>query len=153
MVQWFFFIHWLHTLRWRHIKRDGISNHQPHDCLLNCLFRLRLKETSKLCATGLCAGNLTVTGKRASNVENVSIWWCHHDVKINQQLLWIYCQHQLMWLCWIVLTQWGWDNMAAISQMTLSNTISLMKMLEFWSNFHWSSFLRVQSIIFKHWFR
>ena len=23
------------TLHWRHNKRDGVSNHQPHDCLLN----------------------------------------------------------------------------------------------------------------------
>ena len=26
---------------WRHNGRDGVSNHQPHDCLLNCLFRRR----------------------------------------------------------------------------------------------------------------
>ena len=25
------------TLLWRHIGRDGVSNHQPHDCLLNRL--------------------------------------------------------------------------------------------------------------------
>ena len=25
----------LYSLNWRHDKRDGISNHQPHDCLLN----------------------------------------------------------------------------------------------------------------------
>ena len=33
--------------------------------------------------TGLCAGNSPVTGEfhaqRASNAENVSIWWRHHD--------------------------------------------------------------------------
>ena len=23
------------TLQWRHNERDGVSNHQPHDCLLN----------------------------------------------------------------------------------------------------------------------
>ena len=32
--------------------------------------------------TGLCEGNLPVTGElpaqRASNAENVSIWWRHH---------------------------------------------------------------------------
>ena len=54
----------------------------PHHCLINCLFRSRSKKTSKLCITGLCAGNSPVTGEfpaqRASNVENVSIWWCHH---------------------------------------------------------------------------
>ena len=28
--------------------RDGVSNHQPHDCLLNRLFGRRSKKTSKL---------------------------------------------------------------------------------------------------------
>ena len=44
------------TLRWRHNGRDSVSNHQPHDCLLNRLFRHRSKKTSKLRVTGLCAG-------------------------------------------------------------------------------------------------
>ena len=34
--------------------------------------------------TGLCVGNSPVTGEfpaqRASNSENVSIWWCHHEL-------------------------------------------------------------------------
>ena len=25
-----------YSLQWRHNERDGVSNHQPHDCLLNC---------------------------------------------------------------------------------------------------------------------
>ena len=29
---------------WRHNDRDGVSNHQPHDCLLNCLFRRRSRK-------------------------------------------------------------------------------------------------------------
>ena len=33
------------TLRWRHNKRDGVSNQQPHHCLLNSLFRRRSKKT------------------------------------------------------------------------------------------------------------
>ena len=45
------------TLHWRHNDHDGVSNHQPHDCLLNCLYRRRSKETSKLRVTGLCVGN------------------------------------------------------------------------------------------------
>ena len=45
-----------HTLPWRHNGRDSVSNHQPHGCLLNRLFRRRLKKTSKLRVTGLCAG-------------------------------------------------------------------------------------------------
>ena len=71
------------TLPWRHNGRDGVSNHQPHHCLLNGLFRRRSKKTSKLRVTGLCAGNSPVTGEfpaqMASNAENVSIWWRHHE--------------------------------------------------------------------------
>ena len=37
--------------------RDSVSNHQPHYCLLNRLFRRRSKKTSKLRVTGRCAGN------------------------------------------------------------------------------------------------
>ena len=70
------------SLLWRHNWCDGVSNHQPHDCLLNRLFRRRSKKTSKLRVTGFCAGNSPVTGEfpaqMASNAENVSIWWRHH---------------------------------------------------------------------------
>ena len=45
------------TLHWRHNDHDGVSNHQPHGCLLNRLFRRRSKKTSKLHVTGLCVGN------------------------------------------------------------------------------------------------
>ena len=45
------------TLRWRHNDHDRVSNHQPHGCLLNRLFRRRSKKTSKLRVTGLCVGN------------------------------------------------------------------------------------------------
>ena len=69
-------------LYWRHNDHDGVSNHQPHGCLLSPLFRRRSKKTSKLRVTGLCAGKFTGTGKfpaqRANNAENVSIWWRHH---------------------------------------------------------------------------
>ena len=72
------------TLRWRHNERDSVSNHQPHDYLLNRLFRRRLKKSSKLRVTGLCVGNSPGTGEfpaqMASYAENVSIWWRHHDM-------------------------------------------------------------------------
>ena len=71
------------SLQWRHNEHDGISNHQPHHCLLNRLFGRRSKKTSKLRITGLCVGNSPGTGEfpaqMVSNVENVSIWWRHHD--------------------------------------------------------------------------
>ena len=71
-------------LQWRHNGRDSVSNHQPHDCLLNRLFRRRSKKTSKLRVTGLCEGNSPGTGEfpaqMASNAENVSTWWRHQEV-------------------------------------------------------------------------
>ena len=58
-----------------HNKRDGVSNHRRHDCLLNRLFTRRSKKTSKLRVTGLCEGNLPMTGgfssQRSSNAEKV----------------------------------------------------------------------------------
>ena len=70
------------TLRWRHNDHAGVSNHQPHGCLLNLLFRRNSKKTSKLRVTGLCAENSPGTGEfpaqMASYAENVSIWWRHH---------------------------------------------------------------------------
>ena len=68
-------------LRWRHNGLDGVSNHQPRDCFLNCLFRRRSEKISKLRVTGVCTWNSLVTGEyspqMASNAENVSIWWRH----------------------------------------------------------------------------
>ena len=69
------------SLQWRLNGHDGISNHQPHDCLLNRLFGRRSKKTWKLRITGLCAGNPPIgelSAQRASNAENVSIVWRHH---------------------------------------------------------------------------
>ena len=47
------------------------------------LVRRRSKKTSKLHVTGLCVVNSPVTAEfsaqMASNAENVSIWWGHHD--------------------------------------------------------------------------
>ena len=53
----------------------------------------------------------------------------------------------------MMLTHWSWDKMNTISQTTLSNAFSWMKMLEFRLRFHWSLFLRVQQTKFQHWFR
>ena len=65
------------TLQWRHNGCDGVSNHHPDGCLLNRLFRRRSKITSKLCVTGLCAGNSPVTGEfpaqMASDAEMFSL--------------------------------------------------------------------------------
>ena len=70
------------SLRWRHNDHAVVSNHQPHGCLLNRLFRRKSKKTSKLRVTGFCVGNSPGTGEfpaqMASYAENVSIWWRHH---------------------------------------------------------------------------
>ena len=69
--------HSQYSLRWRHNGRGGVSNHQPHDCLLNRLFRRRSKKTSTFRVTCLCAGNSPGTGEflaqMASNAKHVSI--------------------------------------------------------------------------------
>ena len=88
------------SLQWRHNRRDSVSNHQPHDCLLNRLFRRRSKETSKLRFTALCAGNSPVTSEfpaqMASNAEK-----CFHLMTSSWMT---YCKCQ----CWLVF---NWNLM------------------------------------------
>ena len=73
-----------YSLQCRHNGVDGVSYHQPYDCLLYRLFRW-YKKASKLRVTGLCVGNSPVTGEfpaqMASNTENVSIWWRRHAIQ------------------------------------------------------------------------
>ena len=75
------FFRWI-SVRWRIKVGDGVLSHQPHDCSPKHLFRRRSRKASKLRVTGICEGNSPVTGEcsaqRASNAENVSIWWHHH---------------------------------------------------------------------------
>ena len=70
----------LSSLQWRHNEGGSVSNNQRLHCLLNCRIS---KKTSKLRITDLCVGNSPVTGEfpaqKASNAENVSIWWRHHN--------------------------------------------------------------------------
>ena len=90
----------LASLQWRHNEHDSVSNHQPHDCLLNRLLRLRSKKTSKLHVTGICAGNSPATGEfvaqMASSAENVSIWWRHHVAKENSRIALVY---RIVFMC------------------------------------------------------
>ena len=65
------------------VTMTATASHRRLDCLLNLLFKRRSKKLPKLRVTGLCEGNSPVTGEfpaqRASNAENVSIWWRHHE--------------------------------------------------------------------------
>ena len=90
------------SLQWRQNGRDSVSNHQPHDCLLNRLFRRRSKKTLKLHVTGLCAGNSPGTGEfpaqMASNAETVSNWWRHHifsTTYISEVIYHVHCKAPL----------------------------------------------------------
>ena len=62
----------------------GAMASQTTSLTIDRLFRHRSKKNSKLRVTGHCRGNSPVTGEfpaqRASNAENVSIWWRYHDI-------------------------------------------------------------------------
>ena len=138
----------MYALQWRHNERDGVSNHQPHYCLLNCLFRRRSNKTSKLRVTGQCEGNSSVTGEfptqGAINAENVSIWWRHlvcatsHHINqswlnyiINetlynyiQSIFWRNSEYLEELSCYWIHPQWTW--MATQSKaLSTVNTICL----------------------------
>ena len=69
------------SLNWRHNGRDGVSNHQPHHCLLDRLFRRRSKKKSNSASLAFVrefTGDRSIPAQMASNAENVSIWLRHH---------------------------------------------------------------------------
>ena len=69
---------------WRHNEHDGVSNTSLPIVYSTVYSGADKKNPSKLHVTGLCEGNSPVIGEfpaqRASNVENVSISWRHHDI-------------------------------------------------------------------------
>ena len=67
-----------YALQWRHNGRDTVPNHQPHDCVLNRLFRRRSKKTSKLRVTGLCARNSPGIGEFPAQILDDVIMECKH---------------------------------------------------------------------------
>ena len=81
------------TLLWRHNGRDCVPNHQPHDCLLNRLFR-QIKENLQAPRHWSFVWNLPVTDEFSAKWpvtrQNVSIWWRHNDV-LHLFLRFVYC--------------------------------------------------------------
>ena len=69
------------ALHWRHNGHDGVSNHQPHAVFYSTVYSdadLRKHQSSA-----------SLPAQRASNTENVSIWWRHHvDVVVERNLVW-----------------------------------------------------------------
>ena len=64
------------TLLWRHNGHDGVSNHHPHECLLNRPSRRRSKKTSKLRVTGLTDISQytdVIMGPIASQINSLTI--------------------------------------------------------------------------------
>ena len=63
--------------------------------------KCRLKKTSKLRVTGLCAGNSSGIGEfpaqMASYAENVFIWWRHHDKMWSDSLRLLLLISELLW--------------------------------------------------------
>ena len=45
-----------YPLQWRHNGRDRVSNHQPHDCLLDRLFRRRSKKNQSSASLAFVRG-------------------------------------------------------------------------------------------------
>ena len=70
------------ALQWHHNEHDDVSNHQPHRCLLKRLFKAQIKENIKAPRHWPLWGEFTsgrwIPTQRASNAENVPIWWRHH---------------------------------------------------------------------------
>ena len=113
----YFGITW-NSLQWRYNVSDDVSNHQPHDCLLNRVFRSRSKKTSKLRVTGLCEGNSPVTGEFPSQwdskvemfpFDDVIMWGsCLPFIKLIYILKWcltIWVSQKavkMLWLVWRV---------------------------------------------------
>ena len=110
-------------LQWCHNEHESISNHQPHDYILKCLFRRRKKNIKAPCHWPLCVGNSSVTGEfptqRASNAENLMTSSCLH-----------FSVHS--WALIVsISTQRGWYKMANILPMRISNEFSVSNII-FW---------------------
>ena len=96
---------------------------------------------------------LTV-GKRKQTIQTFFIYIHYGNLfKHMVKMKWSVITSYLLWSRLMVLTHWGRDKMADISQTTFSNAFSWMEMHEFRLRFHWSLFLRFQLTIFQHWFR
>ena len=82
----------------------------------------RSKETSKLCVTGLCAGKPLLTGEfpaqRASNAENVSIWWRHHVTLSSDGTLDVSSRRETLAG---YMEIWRWRHMSCIGTKHLTN--------------------------------
>ena len=79
------FGHLFSTLQWRHNEHDGVSNHQPHDCLLNRLFKAQIKENIKASRHwplyGEFTGDRWIPRTNGQLRGNISFWLRHNAWK------------------------------------------------------------------------
>ena len=69
------------TLQWRHNECHGVSNHQPHDYLLNRLLRQMKENFEAPRHQPLCGSHRSPVNsphKGPTTRKKVSIWWHHH---------------------------------------------------------------------------
>ena len=102
------------SLQWRH-KRDGVSNHQPPDCLFNCLFRRRSKKTSKLRVTGFCVMEIYRWPVNSPHKGSVTqemfpfddVIMLFHDIRVGKldgrRQRWCISKITMIELCWITI--------------------------------------------------
>ena len=97
---------------------------------------IQAKKPSKLQVTGLCEGNSPVIGEfitgefpaqRASNAENVSIWWRHHDILILITLMWWGCDG----LSWFYHFKYGF--ILKTSPQSLPGNTSALTSMVYWT--------------------
>ena len=80
-------------LQWRHNEHHGVTNHQPHYCLLSRLCGGRSKKTSKLRVPGLCEGihRWPVNSPHTGPVTRK----CFH-LMTSSWPQWMHCNHNLV---------------------------------------------------------
>ena len=155
------------ALQWRYNGREGVSNHQPHHCLLNLLFRRRSKKTSnprhwpwwgKSPVTGEFPHKWPVTRKMFpfdDVIKKINPCIAKHvyDRWSTRSYTGCTCIYYTLKRVWVFsLTHLLLDKLASFRQAKFSDTFSWIKSFVFWSIFHWIMFLRAQLTINQHWF-
>ena len=134
---------WRHcNVRWRYNAMASQITSVPIVCSIVCSGADQ-REHQKLRVTGLCEGESTgdqwIPLKRASNTENVSIWWRHHD----KQSCWRY---EKTHLC-------DGDIVTARLKTMSSKSFTWVKTFVFWYKFEWNIFVGLQLTTGQHWLR
>ena len=162
--------HW--TFHWRHNWYDSVSNHQPRDCLLDCLFRCRPKKTSKLRVTAWplwveftgdrwfnCPHKRPVTRKMFPFDDVIMNW--NKPVKPFKIVVFYRAQHvnQIVYMlrAWSLSTNAGlvfYSRLFRTKQLLVLIITFLWNKCEYilYITFQWMLFQMVQFLISQHWF-